>query len=232
MEQTTGKTNIFWTGGLDSTFRVVQLLMSTDRIVQPHYMIDGEESSGNEIDTMNTIRRRISRDYPGIQSRFLPTIYVNSRMVKPDEEIRHLVEELRETQKVDKQYQIMSYYCKQFGINQMEVALTKLSAEKDTFIYFRDSPAFKYFSYPTLIYSKPEMYHIGRENGWDSWLDLTSFCRRPKVIFRQCGTCGPCVDAVREGRGSRLHPISRIKAITRIPFWNYRHKHSQNRNET
>lgn len=223
--QTIDNTNIFWTGGLDSTFRVIQLLMSTECMVQPHYIINGEESTGFEIDTMNNFRRRISRESPGVHARFLPTIYVNSGAIKRDEEIRSFVEELRKEQKVEEQYHLMSNYCKQFGINQIEVALTSISGEKDTYALFRDSPAFKNFLYPTINYSKQDMYQIARENGWDSWLDKTSFCRRPKLTFRQCGTCGPCVESVREGRGSRLHPISRIKAHMRMPFWKYWPKH-------
>jgi len=207
---------------MDSTFRVIQLLMSTECILQPHYIVDGEESTGIEIDTMNKIRSRITRESPGVQSRFLPTIYFNSRAIKADEEIRLYIEELRVTQKVDVQYQLMANYCKQFGISQIEVGLTRLSAQKEDFVFFRDSPAFKYFLYPTLNFSKPDMYKIASENGWDSWLNMTSFCRRPKVTLMPCGKCPPCIESEREEGDSELRPVSRIKAFVQIPFRNYR----------
>ncbi len=69
-----GKTHVVWTGGWDSTFRVVQLLMTTDEVVQPHFLIRDEGSTDIEINAMNNIRRLISREYTSVMPRFLPTI--------------------------------------------------------------------------------------------------------------------------------------------------------------
>ena len=49
--------NVFWTGGLDSTFRVLYLLHNTNKTVQPHYIVRHEDSTGNEIDAMIKIQK-------------------------------------------------------------------------------------------------------------------------------------------------------------------------------
>ena len=46
------KAHLFWTGGWDSTFRLLQLLLEENKIVQTHYVIRSEQSTGQEIDTM------------------------------------------------------------------------------------------------------------------------------------------------------------------------------------
>ena len=56
--------NVFWTGGLDSTAHLLHLLIMNSELVQPHYIIRSEESTGNEIDTMNKIRRTVLQLYP------------------------------------------------------------------------------------------------------------------------------------------------------------------------
>lgn len=217
---------------MDSTFRIIQLLMDSELTVQPHYIVDSEESTGIEIDTMNNIRRLISRESTGIRSRFLPTRYISAGAIQRDPEIQEYVDALKKKQKVSEQYVFMANYCKQTGIDRIEVALTNISGEKDTFQLFKDSPAFRYFLYPTIHYSKPEMYQMAKQKGWDAWLDMTSFCRRPRISIRQCGTCGPCVDAVMAGMGRRLPIVPRIKAHLQIPFRKYWRKHYQEKSHT
>ena len=74
--------HVFWTGGLDSSFRVINLLMTTKDPIQPHYIVRHEESTGNEIDAMNNIRRAASKKNPEFRSRLLPTIYTNEDSIQ------------------------------------------------------------------------------------------------------------------------------------------------------
>lgn len=103
MEETKHKMHNFWSGGLDSVFRLTQSLMTTESIVQPHYFVDGEESTGFKTDAMNPIREEIPLEFPGVLLRFLRTIFVNSASIGRDEEIKVEVENLRKRQKVEEQ---------------------------------------------------------------------------------------------------------------------------------
>jgi len=232
MTEPTKQINIFWTGGLDSTFRLVQLLTTTTYMVQPHYIVRHEDSTGNEINTMIQIRRTIVRKFPEVRPRFLPTIYTNEDLIPNFRDLDEQIEELKKVGKVAEQYQIMSYYCREFQIDQIEVALTRISGEKAFFNHFKNSPAFKSFTYPTIEITKKEMLGITKLNNWDEILFMTSFCRRPIIKISPCGVCGPCVDAVASGMGSRFPLKSRMKARIQIPFRNYYRnnylKHNEN----
>ncbi|MDF1576028.1 MAG: hypothetical protein P1P86_12645 [Bacteroidales bacterium] len=214
--------NVFWTSGVDSTFRIIQLLLTSENTVQPHYLVRYESSTGIEIDTMIYLRRMIVRKYPEVGSRFLPTIYVNEGLIPRDEDVIGHINELRNLDKVTEQYDVMSCYCKAFDIEEIEVALTRVTRDKPFFKDFEKCKAFTPFRYPTINLTKKEMFSIARKGGWHEILIRTSFCHRPKKKISPCGTCGPCSDAVMAGMGFRFPLFTRMKAWLVIPlrkFW-------------
>ena len=204
MKKANEKVDIFWTGGLDSTFRLIQLLLTTPKLVQPHYIIRHEDSTGIEIETMIRIRRAIVRKYPEVRSRFLPTTYTNEDLIYQHKDIDEQIEELKSTGKVAEQYHIMANYCRDFITDKIEVALTSISGEKTFFERFKSSAAFSSFEYPVIGLTKKDMHQIAKNNKWEELLYMTSFCRRPRLKIKPCGACGPCIDAVTAGMGFRL----------------------------
>ena len=86
---------IFWTGGYDSTFLLIQALVIEGYPVQPIYIkctnldekfgINGRYNQREEIKTMKEIRRKIIERYPECEIRFLPTMYVYS--IKKDNDV-------------------------------------------------------------------------------------------------------------------------------------------------
>lgn len=79
---------IFWTGGYDSTFLLIQALIVEGFPVQPIYLkcqnldtkfgITGRENQDKEIETIKLLRKRILIDFPHLKPMFLPTLYVYS----------------------------------------------------------------------------------------------------------------------------------------------------------
>jgi hypothetical protein len=63
------------------------LLLTTSEPVQPHYIIRHEESTGNEIDAMNIIRRAVLKKYPELRPNLLSTIYTNEDLIPSFKEI-------------------------------------------------------------------------------------------------------------------------------------------------
>ena len=60
MADKTEAANLFWTGGWDSTFRLLQLVVEQGRLVQPYYIIDPNRLSlRHEIKAMSDIEQAI-----------------------------------------------------------------------------------------------------------------------------------------------------------------------------
>lgn len=76
---------LFWTGGFDSTFRLCELLIDQNKVVQPIYIVDqsvdgipgGQRKSWKkEIETMDKIIDIIHHRYPHTQQLLRPTLYM------------------------------------------------------------------------------------------------------------------------------------------------------------
>lgn len=56
-------THLFWTGGWDSTFHLLQLLLDEYKAVQTYYLLDSTRAScPEEIETILTIKKRLHTD--------------------------------------------------------------------------------------------------------------------------------------------------------------------------
>ena len=207
-------THLFWTGGWDSTFRLLQLLFLEKKTVQPHYLIRPQECTGKEIDTIHKIERQILRDHPETEELLLPIKFFNVEHLKPDIEISSAYNRIKDRQYISIQYQMLARYCKQEGLESVELGVLG----RETFEYFKTiTTIFRYFEFPILGLTKPEMARISDKNGWIKYMKMTGFCRRPKK-GKPCGICGPCSDAVIMGVGWRLPMKARIIANIQIPF--------------
>jgi hypothetical protein len=215
--------HVFWTGGQDSTFRLLQLLSTTNELIQPHYVVRHEESTGNEIDTMTIIRRAAIKKFPEWRSRFLPTVYINGDLIPRYPEIDEKIEEMRKTMRVHEQYQVLTSYCKYAGIGKIDVSYETdfiSNKPKNPIRSYFDSGKFPFESFrnPITEMTKRSCYEFAKDHGWDDLLNMIWFCRRPLKKVVPCGICGPCTDTVDNGMGFRLPLKSRLKARILIPF--------------
>lgn len=224
MKETKNTVNTFWTGGVDSTYNLMRLLTTTTHMVQPHYIVRAEDSTGIEIDAMIRIRRIVFRRFPELSKRFLPPIYTNEPLIPDFPEIHDEIRELQKTAKVREQYKILARYCMAFSLDRVDVSVLDLHEESELVKHFQSSTVFKCFNYPLVGMTKLELFKKAKADGWDDILSMTSFCRRPVVKAKPCGVCGPCADAVSSGLGFRLPFKSRMKAWILIPFRNFYRK--------
>jgi hypothetical protein len=75
--------SLFWTGGFDSTYRLIDLLLS-GFAVEPIYVtknIDGRQSIGRERKTMADLRNAIVSTFPEQQNNFRKTVEVNEVLI-------------------------------------------------------------------------------------------------------------------------------------------------------
>jgi len=216
-QETNMPVDLFWTGGWDSTYRLLELLFVEKKTVQPHYVIRPQSCTGKEIDTIHDIERQIRRKSPEVGKLMLPVKFVNIEHVKPDPDIEAENERIKAKQYISVQYQMLARYCKQERLDSVELSV--LSSE--TFEYFKSNTTiFKYFEFPILGLTKPQMAKVSKERGWTEYMNMTWFCRRPRK-GKACGICGPCSDAVIAGVGWRLPLRARIIANIQVPFRKY-----------
>lgn len=214
--------HVFWTGGLDSSCRVIHLLYNTPNLVQPHYVVRSEYSTGHEIDSMNKIREALETKYPGMRGRLLPTMYVNEDLIPRSGDIAIEIGKLKQKVKVHEQLHILADYCVAEHIEHIDITYERdeqrQSGEQKVAQYFEVEKPFKCFHNPHAELTKRSCYDMAVQEGWEDLLKLTSFCRRPQKNGKPCGICGPCCDAVKEGMGFRLPFLPRMKARILIPF--------------
>jgi hypothetical protein len=221
--------NLCWTGGWDSTFRLLQLVLVEKKQVQPFYMIDPKRQSlRNEINARRKIINRLFMEYPHTQNLVLPSIFYEVGDITPNEQVAAAYRFIRETKDVDFQYLWLSLFCHQWGIQNMELCVEKRSGVvvppqclvfgsflvpvegsreermDKAFLTTEVDTLFGCFKFPVRGYTKHDMEMEAQVGGWADYLYMTWFCHSPVRGIYPCGTCEPCVLAARKGYGRRI----------------------------
>jgi 7-cyano-7-deazaguanine synthase in queuosine biosynthesis len=220
-------THLLWTGGWDSTFRLLQLLFVEKKVVKPHYIVTAQECVGKEIDTISKICRKISRQYSEQGKLLLPITYTGIGEIKNNKAITEEYKKIAESQKINQQYEFLARYCEQIGVSSMDLGILSNETFDD---FITNITFFKYFEFPLLGLTKSKMEEIAKKNGWTKLMKMTWFCRRPKN-GRPCGICGPCTDVAKAGMGWRLPLKARIIANIQLPFRKWWRNNYQKQNK-
>jgi hypothetical protein len=216
--------HLLWTGGWDSTFQLLRLLLTDRRPVIPFYLIDPERpSTGKELQTMKRIKERLFKDYPHTRELLHPSRYFAAADVAPDAEIAAAFEAAREKNPLGIQYDWLARFCRQNDILDMQLCVHRDDHARITFRPARSQagPAdalSRWFSFPVLELSKLDMARISTRQGWDPIMQQTWFCHTPKRGNVPCGKCSPCRYVIKEGMGWRIPEHVRRPA----PAWKRR----------
>ncbi|WP_100640503.1 hypothetical protein [Marinobacter salexigens] len=217
--------NLLWTGGWDSTFRLLQLAQE-GAVIQPHYIRDPHRDSlKKEIQAMNEIRHRVNERFPDCFIR--DTKIIDQSDIIVCQYLFNAHKNLLSRGWIGSQYIYTSSYILQNEIKTMELSIELLSdirhsvmpclknteinkegnrvisknADKDLFCLFRQC------SFPVLALTKLDMYEIAKECGILDILNLTWFCHQP--LFRMpCGSCNPCMSTLEDGLKYRFGIIA------------------------
>ncbi|MGO4550204.1 hypothetical protein AB4059_03765 [Lysobacter sp. 2RAF19] len=247
MQQTQQPVEIFWTGGWDSTFRVLYLLLELRLPVAPIYLLDRTRASTQiEVETMDRIREALAQAHPETRTLLRPTAISEVADIAPDAEIQAAGDRLCAVHGVGNQYPWLARYCKQHGKDDVEIGAERarhvhgagvvlfdnlsepfLTARGyPTRRIFADAPnhdaylVFGAFSFTLIDTTRAQMIETARRNGWDKLMGLTWFCHRAKRDRQPCGLCNPCINAIDEGFGWRI-PRSRrvLSALYKSTLW-------------
>ncbi len=231
----TNTVRLLWTGGYDSTFQLLRLLIIHKFRVIPYYIIDEERNStGIEIRTMKTIKSRLAQEYPYTQELLEPTQFFAVSDILKDKGITDAFQTIRIEKPVGAQYDWLARFCKENGIRNMQLGLVRngnMDVVLEHYISkydinsqieyridsrYKDSSEyllFEYFSFPIINFNKQEIFEIAKKNDWEDILNMTWFCHNPTKKMKPCGRCKPCMFALKEGFGWRMPLRSRIVSV-------------------
>ncbi len=220
--------HLLWTGGWDSTFRLLDLLLMKKKTVQPYYLILGRPSGDIEIRTMETIRHRLFSTFAKTQELLRPTIIRNKDECRTDERIKTSFTELgKQVPGLGRQFVPLATFANTIDNDRLEMCIEKDSDGSlynllkrsvyssgtidDSLFRLKDdlkcTPLYSilgHFTFPVLELTKLDMETIAKREGFYEFLELTWFCHTPEADGTPCGLCYPCINAVKMGLGRRL----------------------------
>lgn len=224
--------NLLWTGGWDSTFRLLQLLLQLRVRVVPYYLEDPTRASTRiELLTMQRIAAHLRDAYPHTRELLQPLRIATVSDVAEDADITAALREVRRRSFIGSQYAWLPAFCKQYGVDDIELGVhidDKVQALLRPFAMEVAHPAgyrsvrvdprhagtaefrlFRYFSFPLFDVDKLGIDRAADAQGWGGIMEMTWFCHRP-VRGRPCGICAPCVYTIEEGLARRVPPSRRV----------------------
>ena len=227
--------SILWTGGWDSTFRLLELSQIEGLFVRPIYIRDrGRPSMAYELAAMCDILPQVR----GIaRARVLDVdLYDRGAICRdfPNEGISAAYGRLAEEFGLGYQYETFALLCEGLGIR-AECAVEDSPRSKAKraidaqclLVPCGESPCGRYrvvskgassdaatvfgrLDFGMLDVSKVEAKRVARESGWMPIMRRTWFCHAP-INGKPCGTCNPCKDAMAEGMRWRMPLSSRLR---------------------
>ena len=235
--------HILWTGGLDSTYRMVELSRKKC-VIQPHYVIVNRKNIKNELKAISAITRILNSDKRTIaEIRPVETFSKHDLEVYPD--IQSAWEMLHEKKDFkSQQYPLFTRYARQkklkleMGIqfskngtvskvidesylvdcpddyDVMMIDPEKGSHEWASFTLFRD------FRFPKSLYHKTKREEVEelKRLGYDKVLKKVWTCFTP-VFGMPCGHCFACQSARYEGAGELIPKVGYMLGSIRLFFY-------------
>ena len=223
--------HILWTGGLDSTARMVELSRKPI-VIHPYYVIDqGRASTSFEMDAMRRIRERLLCD-PNTIAEILPITEIIRDEIHPDSVISTSWQKLNEKYGLGTQYDFLARYAKannivlELGVEKEEGSRARASIlSEGEMIEIEDFSGcnykiseiesssdalavWRFFTFPLWEKSKLDAVQMMEDLGCGDIVEMTWFCHNP-LLGKPCGHCNPCVDARHYGFSWRI-PKSRF----------------------
>lgn len=209
---------ILWTGGWDSTFRMIQLSRCNSEI-QPYYVVDTARSSSlKEIQQMQKIKKQLSVKYPNCKIHDVNFIELSSITVHSKYSEAHA--RLNESSFMGSQYIWLAALAS--TINDLELCIHR-DDKAEVFVeklrqaqceLLDEKLIFGDLKFPILDYTKLRMEEESRKSGDLEILNQSWFCFDP-INDSPCGFCNPCIYSLQEGMAKRFS--LRAKMYSKAP---------------
>lgn len=217
--------DVLWTGGWDSSFRVLYLALVEKASIQPHYVIDvARQSSLRELQAIADIRRELALLDPDAATRIRPLQISSILDIPADAPITASYERLRARSWLGGQYDWLARYAKSRQLSRLELSIHvddkaygflkgHVTRGDDGWRYSdeltkSDDPdgnlrIFAAFRFPLLDYTKLRMRETAEQHGFLPILEKAWFCYQP-THGKPCGLCNPCIYTIQEGMSYRF----------------------------
>ena len=232
---------LFWTGGWDSTFRLIQLVLTYKKTVQPYYIIDHNRNSLlHEFRAMANIKNGLIRKNPDIKDLILPTIFKELNGISEIKTISESYCKLIKVETIAIQYEWLARFCADEEITDMEICnetaiydadnrsrrlmgddLKKIESDYGNYYKLSNKTQNKdlyniygNFDFPVFDYTKLDMFQLAQKEKFVEVLKLTWFCLMPTKFSNPCGKCHPCRVVYREGLKWRLPLTAKFRYHT------------------
>ena len=219
--------NIFWSGGWDSTFRIVEL-SRMPVMIQPIYAFgDGRKSEKYERQAMNDILSAL-RNCNKTVAKFNPMIFININDIPEDSKITEAYNLIHDNTQLGSQHEWLACIAKEYsgieiGTEAAELESSRiltalnqyghLIKDEKTNSFYLDTEnstregllVFGNITFPIIDKTKIEMKNILQDWG-DNYINImmkTWFCHTP-ISNKPCGFCHPCMVAIEGGMTFRV----------------------------
>lgn len=202
--------NILWTGGWDSTFRMIELSLQ-EVIVQPIYCVTKRNNRENEIEAMQKILQRI-REKMLTKAKINDIKFIDIDALPANMEITAAYERISQNVTLGSQYRWLADVAVQYPM--IEIGVEKPSGEYSGIVtaiqhegdfvyngetYVVDKAAssddinlvFGNFSFPIINKTERDMLDIIKELHYEDVMKSIWFCHEP-IAGNSCGFCRPC----------------------------------------
>ncbi|WP_242927494.1 7-cyano-7-deazaguanine synthase [Pontibacter vulgaris] len=226
--------NLLWTGGWDSTYRLLELLLVENKSVQTYYVIDSNRAStAIELQTMQLLRDSILQKNPKAKNRFPESRIIKLEDIKPNQEITERYWRMANKERLGIQYEWLARLALQFGIDNLQLSverrpdsfmgrhvypfLKREEPENRRSYRLKEEPVnpdvhfFGKFEYPLIELTKQDMRALAIKYKFENIMNHTWFCHKPTKSKKSCGVCVPCSLVIKDGMGYRLPLSSRAR---------------------
>ena len=228
--------HVLWTGGWDSTYHVLDLVLVWHEAVQTYYVLDpGRKSAYMELAAMRRIREAVLARCPESVALFPPTVTTARGDIPADETITSGFRTLAAATGLGAQYEWLCRFAQSLGTGDIELCdegsskpktypffcvlryggnVVPVSTASDFYYVLKEPPSlaamqiFQGIRFPLLDETKGTLARKAAEGGFADLLELTWFCHDPTPDGKPCGVCTPCRQAREEGLGRRLPPLT------------------------
>jgi hypothetical protein len=228
---------LLWTGGWDSTFRVLQVVWELELPLQPYYLIDHDRPSlAYELRAMHNIRTAVAKKNPQAGQRILPLRYRALADIPPHEPTTTQFQQMHTKAFMAPQYEWLVRLAVAEALPYLEIGIqgqtTGLNywqgnlhanlvpyqrADGQQVFVVSDTPNppeltfFSHFQFPIARISKVQIQAWAAQQGLAEIMEMSWFCHRPRRNGTPCGLCTPCKVAMIDGMAHRLPPASKVR---------------------
>lgn len=226
------KINILWTGGLDSTYRILELSMQPVTI-QPYYLASVNPSTQYELNAISELTE-IILNRQETKATLLPLVVVSIAQIKPNESISVAWEKLHKISSLGSQYDWIARFANQYQLT-LELGIEKDPCEstivrclslcggseeivEEGLPYVKSTCdnddarlVFQNMRFPVPLFNMTKQDEISQYKKWNAEdvLQKIWFCYRP-VNEKPCGLCDPCKTYIEVGLGKMI-PLRRLR---------------------